>query len=230
MYRFSFSSTQRMRGLFSLPLRSLFTIGLTGGIASGKSHIAADLNRLGVTSIDADKLGHEAYRRDSPAFRAIVAHFGSRVLAPSTGEIDRAALGQIVFSDRVQMNALTDIVWPAIGALLRARLEAAERAGAKIAVVEAAVLLEAGWQRHVDEVWVAWVPRDVALERLMRRSALPLDAAQARIDAQWTNEQRLPFATVDINTDRPREQTEELVRMHFIAAQRRAKQSGKASV
>jgi phosphopantetheine adenylyltransferase/dephospho-CoA kinase len=208
-------------------MRSLFTIGLTGGIASGKSHIAADLERLGAASVDADKLGHEAYRRGTPTFDAIVARFGAAVVRADTGEIDRAALGQLVFADSAQMAALTAIVWPAIGHLLRARLDAAERAGAKIAVVEAAVLLEAGWQRHVDEVWVAWVPRDVAIERVMRRNALSRAAAEARLDAQWSNERRLPFAAVDINTDRPREQTQELVQMHFIAAQRRAKQSGK---
>lgn len=215
------------RFLLRLPRRSLFTIGLTGGIASGKSHIAADLHSLGAFAVDADKLGHEAYRRGTPTFDAIVARFGPAIVAAS-GEIDRPALGKIVFADAAQMSALTDIVWPAIGHLLRARLESAERAGAKVAVVEAAVMLEAGWHSHVDEIWVAWVPREVAIERLMRRNALSRDAACVRLDAQWTNEQRLQFANVDINTDRPREQTQELVRMHFLAAQRRAKQNGRA--
>lgn len=221
----SFSSS---RFVLRLPRRSLFTIGLTGGIASGKSHIAADLHALGAAAVDADKLGHEAYRRGTPTFNAIVSRFGPAVVS-AAGEIDRAALGKIVFSDAAQMSALTDIVWPAIGELLRARLESAERAGASVAVVEAAVMLEAGWQRHVDEIWVAWVPREVAIERLMRRNALSREAADVRLDAQWTNEQRLQFATVDINTDRPREQTQELVRMHFLAAQRRAKQNGRLS-
>jgi dephospho-CoA kinase len=204
--------------------RSIFTVGLTGGIASGKSSIASDLKALGAFAVDADKLGHEAYRRGSATHAAIVREFGAGVVDAQSGEIDRGKLGQIVFGDAARMRALTDIVWPAIGVLLRQSLDGAERSGAAIAVVEAAVLLEAGWQTHVDEVWVAWVPREVAVQRVMQRNGVSRASAEARLAAQWSNEQRLRFAAVEINTDRPRADTQELVRMHYLALQRRAKQ------
>lgn len=179
----------------------MVTIGLTGGIASGKSTISRMLAERGAVIIDADRLGHEAYRPGTAAHRQVVEAFGPDVLAPD-GEIDRAKLGAKVFGNPDQMRRLTDIVWPAIRALARERIEAERRRGTRVTVLEAAVLVEAGWFDLVDEVWVTVVPPEVARERLMARNGLTPEQAQARIDSQISNEERTRHADVVIDTNR----------------------------
>lgn len=112
----------------------------------------------GAHVIDADKMGHLAYAPGTACLQALVDHFGSRILNPSTGEVDRRVLGGIVFSDPEQMKALNSIVWPAIRVLLedeiaRVRQSQSEKEGVGVIVVEAAVLVEAGWTDLVHEVW-----------------------------------------------------------------------------
>ena len=146
----------------------MFVIGLTGGIAAGKSTVAKLLGERGAAVIDADRLGHRAYARGQPAFAEVVAAFGEGVLADDGG-IDRRALGRKVFGDAAELKRLTDIVWPEIRAVARAELALARAAGRPVAVLEAAVLLEAGWQDEVDEVWAVTVPPQVAVARAAAR-------------------------------------------------------------
>ncbi len=173
-------------------------IGLTGGIAAGKSTIAQILAELGAVVIDADKVGHEAYRRGTEAWRALVAHFGDGILTPD-GEIDRRKLGAIVFADPDQRKALQDIVWPRMKEMIRQRLAELRAAGVQVAVIEAAVLIEAGWTDLVDEVWVVQVPEEVALRRLVARNNLSEADARARIRAQLSNAERAAHADVIID-------------------------------
>ncbi len=176
----------------------MIVIGLTGGIASGKSTAARHLENLGAAVIDADKLGHRAYERDRPAFAQVVSAFGEDVVG-GDGEIDRKALGGKVFGDQAQLTRLTDIVWPAILALAKEEIAAAEAAHAGVAVLEAAVLLEAGWQSEVDEVWAVTVAPEVAVARATARDGVAAAAVQARIDAQLTNAERAEKADVVID-------------------------------
>ena len=176
----------------------MLVIGLTGGIASGKSTVARLLAEQGATVVDADKLGHQAYLRGRPAFDQVVAAFGPGVVG-ADGEIDRKALGAEVFGDAPAMRRLTDIVWPAILALAKEEIARERRAGAALVVLEAAVLLEAGWQSEVDEVWTVAVPVQVAVERAKSRDGLDADAVRARIAAQLSNEERAAKAHVVIN-------------------------------
>jgi dephospho-CoA kinase len=173
-------------------------IGLTGGIAAGKSTIAQILAELGAVVIDADKVGHEAYRRGTEAWRALVAHFGDGILTPD-GEIDRRKLGAIVFADPDQRKALQDIVWPRMKEMIRQRLAELRAAGVQVAVIEAAVLIEAGWTDLVDEVWVVQVPEEVALRRLVARNNLSEADARTRIRAQLSNAERAAHADVIID-------------------------------
>jgi dephospho-CoA kinase len=173
-------------------------IGLTGGIAAGKSTIAQILAELGAVVIDADKVGHEAYRRGTEAWRALVDHFGEGILGPD-GEIDRRKLGAIVFADPDQRKALQDIVWPRMKEMIRQRLAELCAAGVRVAVIEAAVLIEAGWTDLVDEVWVVQVPEEVALRRLVARNNLSEADARARIRAQLSNAERAAHADVIID-------------------------------
>lgn len=190
----------------------MLVIGLTGGIASGKSTVARLLAERGAVVVDADKLGHRAYQRDRPAFAQVVAAFGPDVVG-ADGEIDRRALGAKVFGDANAMRRLTDIVWPAILALAKDEIAAARRAGAAVAVLEAAVLLEAGWQSEVDEVWAVAVPPQVAVRRATARDGVDAEAVRARIAAQLSNEERTAKADVVIeNSGSPKALAERLRR------------------
>ena len=176
---------------------TLIVIGLTGGIASGKSTAARHLGECGATVIDADKLGHRAYDPGTPGFDKVVAAFGDEVV--SDGQIDRRALGGKVFGDPAQLKRLTDIVWPEILDLAKTDIGAAKARGETVVILEAAVLLEAGWEDEVDEVWVVTVEPEVAVERASARDGVDAAAVQARIDAQLSNAERVAKADTVID-------------------------------
>lgn len=178
----------------------MLVIGLTGGIASGKSTVARLLAEHDAVVIDADRLGHQAYRRGRPAFDQVVEAFGPGVVG-TDGEIDRKALGATVFGDAAALRRLTDIVWPAILALAKEKIANVRRAGAAVTVLEAAVLLEAGWEGEVDEVWTVAAPAQVAVARAKSRDGVDADAVRARIAAQLSNEERAAKAHVVIHND-----------------------------
>lgn len=170
--------------------RDELIIGLTGGIASGKSTAARLLGDWGAHVIDADKLGHQAYLKGTAAFDQVVATFGVEVVG-ADGEIDRAQLGAKVFGAGNRLSELTAIVWPAIRAMAAAEIEAIQTATPEQHIVlEAAVLIEAGWQDLVDEIWVTIVEPTVAIERASARDGVDAAAIQARIDAQLSNAER----------------------------------------
>ena len=174
-------------------------IGLTGGIASGKSTAARYLAALGAHVIDADRLGHRAYEPGTGAYQAVLDTFGMDVRA-ADGSIDRRALGAKVFADGGDLKRLTDIVWPEIRRLAVEEIASAQaRDPDAVVVLEAAVLLEAGWQSAVDETWVVVVDRETAVARAMARDGADEAPVQARIDAQLSNEERTANATVVVH-------------------------------
>ncbi len=169
----------------------MFVIGLTGGIASGKSTAATYLRELGATVFDADRLGHRTYEPEAPGFERVVNAFGAEIIA-ADGTIDRRALGGKVFGDPEALARLTDIVWPLIRELASQEIEelrAAKRA--QIVVLEAAVLLEASWEDVVHEVWVVVIEENVAIDRLVSRDGMSREDALARIHSQLSNRERL---------------------------------------
>jgi len=201
------------------------TIGLTGGIASGKSTVSAILAEQGATVLDADQLGHRSYDPGTPAFDAVVAAFGSAIVA-TDGTIDRAKLGAQVFADSGGLKKLTDIVWPAIRVLAHTELQRLAQQGIDVSVLEAAVMIEAGWQDLVDEVWVVSVPTDIARQRLMARNGLSVEDADSRIAAQIGDAEREIEADVVIDTDCSLEQVRERVLQAWIAFGERASATG----
>ncbi len=186
-------------------------IGLIGGIASGKSTAAKTLGAWGAHIIDADKLGHRAYLKDSAAFHAVVATFGEDTVG-ADGEIDRRALGAKVFGDADKLKQLTDIVWPAIRELAAKEIKTVQaNEPERIIVLEAAVLLEAGWQDLVDQIWATVVDREVAIERASARDGVDAAAVEARIDAQISNAERRAAADRVIdNSGTPQEMEAQL--------------------
>ncbi|MCE2499583.1 MAG: dephospho-CoA kinase [Dehalococcoidia bacterium] len=175
----------------------MLTIGLTGGIGSGKSVVADLLREQGATIIDADRLGHEAYTPNSEAWIQVVAAFGEGILT-AEGEIDRRKLGAIVFSDPAQLERLNGIMHPLMAGMVQQRKVQLSEASVAVAVVEAAVLFEAGWETLVDEVWTTVAPDDVVIERLRQRNGLSAQEASKRINSQMSSEDRIRRSDVVI--------------------------------
>ena len=173
-------------------------IGLTGGIGSGKSTVAAILAGLGAHVIDADKIGHEVYRPGTEGFARVVAAFGPGVVA-ADGTIDRRALGAIVFADAAARGRLNAIVHPLIGTELTARLAVAP--GGAPLVIEAALLLEAGWTPLVDRVWVVSVRPETAIARVVASRGLNRAEVERRLAAQMTDDARRRLADVVIENE-----------------------------
>ena len=169
-------------------------IGLTGGIASGKSTVASTLETWGAYVIDADKLGHNAYISGTQAFTDVVTAFGDDIIG-ADGEVDRRSLGGKVFGNPERLKKLTDIVWPAIMRTAEQEIASAKAENLnRVVVLEAAVLIEADWLSLVDQVWVTVVEPSVAIERASARDGVDAAAVQARIDAQLSNEERIAKA------------------------------------
>ena len=164
-------------------------IGLTGGIASGKSTVASTLGTWGAYVIDADKLGHNAYISGTQAFTDVVTAFGDDIIG-ADGEVDRRSLGGKVFGNPERLKKLTDIVWPAIMRTAEQEIASAKAENLnRVVVLEAAVLIEADWLSLVDQVWVTVVEPSVAIERASARDGVDAAAVQARIDAQLRSEE-----------------------------------------
>ena len=169
-------------------------IGLTGGIASGKSTVASTLGTWGAYVIDADKLGHNAYISGTQAFTHVVTAFGDDIIG-ADGEVDRRSLGGKVFGNPERLKKLTDIVWPAIMRTAEQEIASAKAENLnRVVVLEAAVLIEADWLSLVDQVWVTVVEPSVAIERASARDGVDAAAIQARIDAQLSNDERIAKA------------------------------------
>jgi len=176
----------------------MLVLGVTGGICSGKSTVARILHENGATIIDADKLGHRTYERGTACYTKLIEHFGDSIV-DEQGEINRRVLGTIVFSSPEKMKELQNIVWPEIRNLIVSGLEELKAQGVKVVVLEAAVMIEAGWQDLVSTLWVISVNKDVALKRLMTRNSLSEADALNRINAQIGNEERGSFANLVID-------------------------------
>ena len=178
-------------------------ICITGGLASGKSTAALYLEEQGAEIIDADKLGHRAYDSGTQAYYDVIATFGEDLRAED-GSIDRRVLGKKVFGDPAQLKKLTDIVWPEIRRLAQNEIDAND--SDTIMVLEAAVLLEAGWQDIGDEIWVVTVDPEIAITRCMSRDGLEKEAVQSRLDAQLSNDERIAQADIVIVNNGSEEQ------------------------
>jgi len=172
-----------------------YLIGLTGNIATGKSAALRMLRRLGARVIDADALVHQLMVKGTPLWQAILDEFGEGILRPD-GEIDRGKLGAIVFADAEALKRLEAIVHPAVTILVD---ELIRQAVEPVVVVEAIKLIEAGWHRAYDSLWVVTCPREQQLERLMRRRQLSREEALLRIEAQPPQEDKIALADVVID-------------------------------
>ncbi len=175
-------------------------IGLTGGIGSGKSTVSQVLADLGAVILDTDKVGHEALKPGSEVRERVIHEFGQGIVTAG-GDIDRARLGELVFNDHEARARLNRIMHPFMYNMVKAQLEEYRRKGVSVVVMEAPLLIEAGWTSLVDEIWVTVAPEATVLRRLRERSGLSQKEARARIQAQLPAEERIKHADVVIDTD-----------------------------
>jgi dephospho-CoA kinase len=181
----------------------IYLIGLTGNIATGKSLVAQMLGELGAHVVDADALVHDLERKGTPVHAAIVAEFGAGILRPD-GEIDRARLSALVFSDPDALHRLEAIVHPAVSVEIERRLSDLRSPTSDfrtIVVIEAIKLIEAGLHKRCNTLWVVTSRPEVQLERLRRTRGLSEADARLRIEAQPPQSEKAALADVVIENN-----------------------------
>ena len=189
----------------------MLKVGLTGGLASGKSHIGREMSRLGCHVAQADQMGHAILAADGEGFAATIEEFGCEILGDD-GEINRKALGRIVFADPERLAALNAIVHPHVWARQQAFFrEVAALDPDGIAVVEAAIMIEVGSHTRYDKLVVAWCPESVQIERFMRRDSATEADARQRLAQQMPLDKKREFADFLIDTSGTLDETNQQV-------------------
>jgi dephospho-CoA kinase len=184
----------------------MLRLGLTGGIASGKSAVAAMLREMGFRVLDADALAHKLIEPGQAAYDEVVREFGPSITG-ADGRVDRARLAAIVFADRAKLDRLNAIVHPRVAAALVHQFEEWERNGVRdAAFVEAALIVEAGIHKKLDGLVVAWCAPAQQLERLRARG-LSEEEARRRIAMQLSVAEKLRYATEKIDCSGSLEET-----------------------
>jgi dephospho-CoA kinase len=186
-------------------------VALTGGIATGKSHVRAEFERLGVPTIDADVLARQVVEPGTPALAAIVARFGTRVLDAHEG-LDRKGLASIVFSDATARRDLEQIIHPAVALATSAWFASLDAASHPIAIADIPLLFETGRERDYDVVITTACDPATQVRRLMARDSLSESEARQRLDAQLPTEEKIRRADYVIRTDGTFEETNRQVR------------------
>lgn len=183
-----------------------YIIGLTGGIGCGKSEAAACLKRLGAAHVDADAISRALTAEGGEALPAIRERFGEAVFCED-GTLNRAVLGDIIFSSEAHRRGLEAIIHPLVQKNVLAQIEEAGARGDKVAIMDVPLLFETGMDVLCDETWVMAAEPETQLERVMARG-LTREQAQARVNSQMSTEERSARATRVISTERPIEKTQ----------------------
>ena len=184
----------------------MLRLGLTGGIASGKSAVSAMLREMGFAVLDADALAHKLIEPGQAAYAEVLQEFGPSI-TDSSGRIDRSKLGAVVFADRAKLDRLNAIVHPRVAEVVLSQFEIWRRSGVRDAVfVEAALLIESGIHKKLDGLVVVWCEPEQQVERLLARG-LSETEARRRIAAQLPVEEKLRQATEKIDCSGSLEET-----------------------
>ena len=184
-------------------------IGLTGGIATGKSTVSAMLEKAGAAIIDADRIARAVVEKGLPAHREIIANFGSGVLLPD-GEIDRDVLGDIIFNDPVKKTLLNSIVHPRVKKEVDRQLRQIKKTRPEsIVILDIPLLFESKMHHDLEDVIVVYAPQHIQIERLMQRDKISATDALARIGSQMPIEEKKKMATLVIDNSGNIEDTHE---------------------
>lgn len=182
-------------------------IGLTGGIATGKSTVSAILENAGALIIDADRIAREAVKKGQPAYREIVEHFGETVLLPD-GEINRSVLGDIIFNAPGKKQLLNKIVHPYVRKETHRQLQQIGRTEPNaIVILDIPLLIEAEMDKDLSEVIVVYVPEHIQIERLVQRDGISEADALARVRSQMPIEEKKEKATIVVDNSGSKENT-----------------------
>ena len=175
----------------------MLKVGLTGGIACGKSFALKEFQKLGVHGIDSDRIGHQVIEKDGPAFQAVIEEFGDSILDPA-GSIDRRKLGALVFGDDGRRRRLNELVHPFIfereDQVLNSLQNPLSNLRPAIVMTDAALMVETGSYRRYDFVVVIYCPPEIQLRRLLTRDGIREAAAQSRIRSQMPVLEKLRYA------------------------------------
>ncbi|BFH15435.1 dephospho-CoA kinase [Paenibacillus melissococcoides] len=186
-------------------------IGLTGGIASGKSTVSRLLVERGALLVDADRIAREIVLPGSPALDQIAERFGADMLLPD-GSLDRKRLGNVVFSNTAERKALEEITHPAIRQEMMTQMRRLEGEHPQsLVVVDVPLLYESGLTDRFEEIVVVYVPKEIQLERLMRRDGLTEAEASERLLSQWDIEMKRERADYVIDNSKGMEETRQQV-------------------
>ena len=187
--------------IMNSPVTGSLLIGLTGGIASGKSTVLQHLRQAGYSVIDADKLGHKVLEQGNPGYNKVVKCFGNEILNPD-GSVNRTALGRIVFVDAEKLKQLNEISHPIIAEMIQKEFEeSVSDSNGGIVFLEAALLIEANWYKVCGHIWVVSLDPTIALLRLQERDNLSETEAKLRVGAQLDQEERLAYADVVLQNE-----------------------------
>ncbi|MBX9695172.1 MAG: dephospho-CoA kinase [Cyanobacteria bacterium] len=201
--------------------RSL-SIGITGGIACGKSSVSAILAEKGILVIDTDEISHRLLASPNPTYEAVLARFGSDLATEPGGPINRKRLGQIIFSNADDRRDLEAIMHPAIDALMLQEMD--EHKPGQIVAVQVPLLFECKLHEkgYFDEIWAITVEPAIQLERLMKRNNLTQEEAQKRINAQMSQDEKVTLSDRAINNSGTLPQTRAAVLYQLRAAKKKA--------
>ena len=182
-------------------------IGLTGGIATGKSTVSAILKEAGAVIVDADRIARDVVKKGLPAYQEIIDTFGGNVLSPD-GEIDRRALGDIIFNDPQKKELLNRIVHPYVSKETHLQLRRIEKTHPNsIVILDIPLLLEAQMHKDLSEIIVVYVPEHIQIKRLMQRDGISEADALARVRSQMPIEEKKDLATIVIDNSGTRDNT-----------------------
>jgi len=186
-------------------------VGLTGGIASGKSTVSRFLRQSGAFIVDADEISHDLIKKGNKAYQSVLEAFGREIL-DSSGEINRVKLGEIIFQDETRRQTLNQIVHPGVFERALSEREVISRKDQKAVIVfDAALLIETDAYKEMDWLLLVYVDRVTQIDRLTQREGLTRTEAALRIDTQMPLDQKLPFADEVINNQEPISRVEEAV-------------------
>lgn len=189
----------------------MIVIGLTGGIASGKSTVAAELRRLGLPVFDADEASRQAVAAGSEGLKLIQQTFGSEYLT-TTGELNREKVAALVFSDKEALKKLEAIIHKIVLSEVDCFLQDCRSQGCQAAVLDVPLLIECGWHEKVDVVWLVAVSIEEQIKRAMLRSGMPEADVKRRIAAQMSLEEKKAYAGVVFDNSGELENTLSAVR------------------
>lgn len=178
----------------------MYLVGLTGGIASGKSTVCDILMQLGAKIVDADQVARKVVLPEFSLLKDLVRYFGKEILL-ADGTLNRIALGEKVFGHPKELSSLEKLMHPAIKEEIDAQINAYQQENEKVIFLDIPLLFETGWSTYTNENWVVYVNKEVQLKRLMERNHFSQEQAMARIKSQMALEEKVKMADVVIDNN-----------------------------